>query len=177
MLHRRAGRARAWLREVAEPELAVGPAFRRELNTVSNTRSIAQIRLSYLSSRPTATSHGFWLTAAQTKRLTEQLIRAAVTSGERTAERVTLWGSTLPPASDEERIARLIHRVLSRKQFRRGSLKGYPPMRALTDMLPAIRNRAPIRVVLPAFPIKQADSGLKAFGTLPDLAELASWYG
>lgn len=61
--------ARAWLREVAEHELAVGPAFRRELNTASNTRSIAQIRLSDLSSRPTAKSHGVWLTAAQTKRL------------------------------------------------------------------------------------------------------------
>ena len=162
---------RAWLREVAEHELAVGPAFRRELTTASNTRSIAQIRLSDLSSRPTATSHGVWLTAAQTKRLTGHLVRAAVTSGEQTAERVTRWGSTLPPSSDEERIARLIHRVLSRKQFRRGSLKGYPPTRALTDMLPAIRSHAPIHAVLPAFPIKQADSGLKAFATLPDLAE------
>lgn len=163
---------RAWLREVAEHELAVGPAFRRELTTASNTRSIAQIRLSDLSSRPTATSHGVWLTAAQTKRLTGQLVRAAVTSGERTAERVRLWGSTLPPSSDEERTARLIHRVLSRKPFRRGSLQGYPPTRALTDMLPAIRSRAPLHAVLPAFPIKQADSGLKAFGRLPDLAEL-----
>jgi pyoverdine/dityrosine biosynthesis protein len=163
--------ARAWLREVAEHELAVGPAFRRELNTASNTRSIAQIRLSDLSSRPTAKSHGVWLTAAQTKRLTGQLVRAAVTSGERTVERVTRWGSTLPPTSGEERIARLIHRVLSRKQFRQGSLRGYPPTRALTDMLAAIRHRAPIHAVLPAFPIKHADSGLKAFGTLPDLAE------
>ena len=90
---------------------------------------------------------------------------------------MTLWGSTLPPASDEERIARLIHRVLSRKQFRRGSLKGYPPTRALTDMLPAIRNRAPIHVVLPAFPIKQADSGLKAFGTYRTSRSSASWCG
>ena len=88
------------------------------------------------------------------------------------------WGSTLPPLSDEERIARLVHRVLSRKQFRRGSLKGYPPPRALTDMLPAIRSRAPIHAVLPAFPIKQADSGLgEDIGTLPDLAEFGYWCG
>ena len=162
---------RAWLREVAEHELAVGPAFRRELKTVSKARSIARLRLSDLSSRPTATAHGVWLTAAQAKRLAEQLVRAAVTSGEQTAERVTRWGSMLPPSSDEERTARLIHRVLSRKQFRHGSLKGYPPTQALMDMLPAIGSRAPIHAVLAAFPIKQADSGLKAFGTLPDLAE------
>ena len=160
---------RAWLRVVADHELAVRPG----VGTVSNARSISQLRLGELSSRPTAASFGVWLTAAQTKRLTEQLVRTAVLSGERTAERVAGWASSVPWSSDEERIAGLIHRVLSRRQFRRGSLKGYPPTRALTDMLPAIRSGAPIHAVLPAFPIKQADSGLKAFGALPDLAEFA----
>ncbi|MEY9928312.1 hypothetical protein ABH926_002951 [Catenulispora sp. GP43] len=163
---------RAWLRAVADHELDE-TVERPEAGTVSNTRSISQLRLSELSSRPTASSHAVWLTTAQTKRLTGQLVRAAVRSGEQTAERVTQWGRTLPDIGDEERIARLIHRILSRKQFRRGSMEGYPAARAIQDMLPAIKAGEPIHAVLPAFPVKQADSGLKAFGALPDFAEFA----
>lgn len=163
---------RAWLRAVADHELDGGVA-RPRAGTVSNTRSVSQLRLSELSSRPTAASHAVWLTTAQTKRLTGHLVRAAVRSGERTADRALEWGRTLPDAGGPEWIARLIHRVLSRKQFRRGSMEGYPAARAVRDMLPAITAGEPIHAALLAFPVKQADSGLKAFGAMPDFAEFA----
>lgn len=162
------------------PEQELGYAAREtvraeQLCTVSHTRSIANLRLSELSSRPTAMSHGVELTPAQTKQLTDRLSRAALHSGERTAEGALRWGRTDPGRGQElsphERITQLVYRILTRRQFRRGSLSGYPLARAAADMLPSIRRGEPIHLVFPALPIKQADSGLKAFGTLPDLAE------
>ncbi|MEK8168911.1 hypothetical protein NKH77_01010 [Streptomyces sp. M19] len=57
---------------------------------------------------------------------------------------------------------RLIHHIVQRKQFRLGPSSHYPVELALRDMLPFVRRGAPIVTVLPFFPNKFADSGLKA---------------
>jgi hypothetical protein len=71
-----------------------------------------------------------------------------------------------------QRTALLLHHIFMRKQFHRGSRGTYTPEMAATDLMPFLRNREPIQVVVPGFPVKQSQSGLKASGVLPDLAEL-----
>ncbi|MEV0391338.1 L-tyrosine/L-tryptophan isonitrile synthase family protein [Nonomuraea sp. NPDC050643] len=139
---------------------------------LSHGHSIAELPVGDLRVRPVVAEHAVRLSAADSAALVDGLVRGAREAAHGTAERAL---RTPAPAGEtsHERALRLVCHILTRKQFRRGSRGAYPMAVAARDMMPAIRRGEPIRMVLPAFPVKQADSGLKAFGTLPDLAELA----
>ncbi|MFK4085004.1 L-tyrosine/L-tryptophan isonitrile synthase family protein [Kribbella sp. NPDC020789] len=132
---------------------------------LSHATSIAHLPLGELRARPLLAEHSVRLDHAASTALVERLLTNALADAAETAERTR---RQLPDAS----ALRLVHHILTRKQFRRGTRSAYPLEVAARDMLPYIERGEPIQVVLPAFPIKQADSRLKALGTLPDLAEL-----
>ncbi|MFI9382608.1 L-tyrosine/L-tryptophan isonitrile synthase family protein [Kutzneria sp. NPDC052558] len=141
---------------------------------LSHTHSIAELHVGELSVGLPARGHAVNLSVAQTLALIDRLVAEADTSAQRTAAaapghlRAAL--STVTDPLDETVL--LLHHVFMRKQFHRGSRATYTPEMAATDLLPFLRERKPIQVVVPGFPVKQSQSGLKATGVLPDLAEL-----
>ncbi|GAA3084342.1 L-tyrosine/L-tryptophan isonitrile synthase family protein [Streptosporangium carneum] len=139
---------------------------------LSHSHSISELPLGELRVRPVVAEHAVRLSAAASAALVDNLVLRAGESARDTAARASRAPAPARETS-HERALRLVHHVLTRKQFWRGSRAAYPQAAAARDMMRAIRRGEPIRLVLPAFPVKHADSGLKAFGTLPDLAELA----
>jgi Pyoverdine/dityrosine biosynthesis protein len=141
---------------------------------LSYTHSIAELQVSELSVGMSARGHAVHLSLEQSRRIIDQLVSDADTNAERTAAAAPVHlKSALAGMTDEhERTALLLHHVFMRKQFHRGSRATYTPAMAAHDLLPFLRAGTPIRVVLPGFPVKQSQSGLKAVGTLPDLAEI-----
>lgn len=141
---------------------------------LSHTHSIAELQVGELSVGMSARGHAVHLSLEQSCRIVDQLVSDADTNAERTAAAAPAQlRSALAGMTDEhERTALLLHHVFMRKQFHRGSRATYTPEMAARDLLPFLRTGAPIQVVVPGFPVKQSQSGLKAVGTLPDLAEL-----
>ncbi|MBV9844408.1 MAG: L-tyrosine/L-tryptophan isonitrile synthase family protein, partial [Kutzneria sp.] len=141
---------------------------------LSHTHSIAELQVAELSAGLSTRGHAVRLSLQQSRRIIDRLVADADTSAERTAAGVSeQLGATLAEESDRhKRTALLVHHVLLRKQFHRGARSTYTPRMALRDLMPFLRVGAPIQAVLPGFPVKQSQSGLKAAGPLPDLAEL-----
>jgi Pyoverdine/dityrosine biosynthesis protein len=141
---------------------------------LSHTHSIAELQVGELTASLPARGHAVNLSVAQTLSIVDRLVADADAAAVRTAAaapghlREALAGVTDPI----ERTVLLLHHVFMRKQFHRGSRGTYPPEMAARDLTPFLRRGAPIQVVLPGFPVKQSQSGLKASGVLPDLAEL-----
>lgn len=153
------------------PPRPPGPPYACAL---SHAHSLAELHVGELRTRPVATGHAVHLPAAASLALVVRLVRRARAAGEETAARARRSSeASSADHSAHERTVRLIHHVLTRKQFRRGRRDAYPLSTAARDMMPCIARGEPVHLVLPAFPVKQAESGLKASGFLPDLAELA----
>lgn len=142
---------------------------------LSHTHSIAELPLAELRPRLAARDHRARLSLDESLAIIRSLRTQAADSAARTvaATRKQLVEPAVGADDPHIRTALFVHHVLTRKQFHRGSRSTYPPAAALHDTLGFIRRGEPIQIVLPGFPVKQADSRLKAFGHRPDLAELA----
>jgi hypothetical protein len=132
---------------------------------LSHAHSVGELHVGELATRPPLAGHGVHLSRSESLGVVERLISGALAAADETATRAKRQGDATPTA--------LVYHVLTRKRFRRGARTAYSFDTAARDIGPYVERGEPIRVVLPAFPVKQADSGLKALGTLPDLAELA----
>lgn len=143
--------------------------------TLSHTRSVADLQAGELSTRPVTANRAVYLSDAASRALVDRLLQQALSAADETVDRALRWArqAVAGPHSDQERTVRLVHHQLTRKQFRRGSHAAYPLATAAADITASVAAGRPIDVVVPSFPVKHAESGLKAFGTLPDLAELA----
>ena len=141
---------------------------------LSHTHSIAELHVGELSVGLPARGHAVNLSVAQTLSIIDRLVADADASAQRTAAAAPgHLRAALSTVSDPlQRTVLLLHHVFMRKQFHRGSRATYTPEMAATDLMPFLRDRKPIQVVVPGFPVKQSQSGLKATGVLPDLAEL-----
>lgn len=132
---------------------------------LSHAHTVGELHVGELRTRPVLAGHRVRLSRHLSMALVDRLVGAALASADETAARARRQAGETPLA--------LVSHVLSRKQFRRGARGVYSPGLAARDMQPCLDRGEPVHLVLPAFPVKQADSGLKALGTLPDLAELA----
>lgn len=143
---------------------------------LSYAQSVAGLHLPELRPRLAARSYEVRLSNAQSTRLVARLLDQARGHARNTAEGARRWLRQETGAAEtaDAAVARLVHHILTRKQFHRGSRSRYPLSAAMNDTLPFIRRGQPIRLVLVAFPLKQSSSGLKVEGDLPDLAELAA---
>ncbi|MEV4756997.1 L-tyrosine/L-tryptophan isonitrile synthase family protein [Micromonospora sp. NPDC049559] len=131
---------------------------------LSHATSVAELPLAELRERPVLAGHAVRLSRAESTALVDRLVDEALAAGYETGARAARLGTG-------ETAPSLVHRVLGAKRFRRGARDAYPLAVAERDIRPRVERGEPIRAVLPAFPVKQADSGLKALGPLPDLAE------
>ncbi|EWM11076.1 L-tyrosine/L-tryptophan isonitrile synthase family protein [Kutzneria sp. 744] len=141
---------------------------------LSHTHSIAELQVGELSVGLPARGHAVNLSVAQTLSIVDRLVAEADSNAQRTAAAAPghLRAALSTVADPLERTALLLHHVFMRKQFHRGSRGTYTPEMARKDLMPFLRYNQPIQVVVPGFPVKQSQSGLKATGVLPDLAEL-----
>ncbi|AHH96909.1 hypothetical protein GCM10010174_74330 [Kutzneria viridogrisea] len=144
------------------------------ISALSHTHSVAELQVGELGVGLPVRGHAVHLSLRQSRQIIDRLVAEADASGERTAAAAPghLREALSGVAEQHERTALLLHHVFLRKQFHRGSRSTYTPDMARADLLPFLRSGAPIRMVLPGFPIKHSQSGLKALGNLPDLAEL-----
>lgn len=151
------------------------PAHTPDGPALSHTHSIAELPLAALSARVAVRDYGAELSLEKSLALIGRLRAQAEESAVNTAAATRAQLRAAVETIDDEhlRTGWHVHHVLTRKQFYRGSRSTYPLAAALHDILGFIRRGEPIQVVLPGFPVKQAESRLKAFGHRPDLAELA----
>jgi hypothetical protein len=107
---------------------------------------------------------------AATARLVEnaRAYLAASTGGTRGAPR-----SDRPPQHPPD-VVTILHRILTRSRFLKGSRSCFPLDAAMAQMVPFIQSQQPITILTIGFPFKQHDNGLKAAGLWPDLAELGA---
>lgn len=139
---------------------------------LSYAHSIADLQIGSLQGNPLSERHAVEFDAEESAELVKQLVSRADTAGDRTA--TAARSHFRNPTDGVLTDAALLHHVLTRKQFWRGSRSAYPLSRAQHDMLPFIEAGEPVELVIVGFPIKHGQSGLKARGHLPDLAELGS---
>lgn len=99
---------------------------------------------------------------AASERLVENaLAYLAATAGDR------------PPQRPRDVVV-MLHRILTRSRFLKGSRSCFPLETALAQMAPFVETQQPITILTIGFPFKQHDNGLKAAGPWPDLAELGA---
>lgn len=143
--------------------------------SLSNVQSLGRVPVGELRIHAVARDHAVHLSAEQSVALTEQLVARADATARRTArtarERLR---ADAGQGCQVDRATMLIHYLLTRKRYHKGSRANYPPEAAGRDMRAFLQSERPVQVVLQGFPVKQAHSGLKAHGFLPDLAELAA---
>ncbi|WP_394832639.1 L-tyrosine/L-tryptophan isonitrile synthase family protein [Pendulispora rubella] len=140
-----------------------------------DAQTIAKLALAELDAPPVAADHAVHLSLEQSRAIVDRLVARAELDAERNAAAALAALQVGPvPASDVERTVRLLHHVLTRKQFCKGPRGHYPIESAMRDMGPHIERHLPVHIVILGFPIKHCESALKAFGPLPDVAELGA---
>ncbi|MDR7301945.1 L-tyrosine/L-tryptophan isonitrile synthase family protein [Haloactinomyces albus] len=152
--------------------------------TLSHAHSLEEVQVPALRSNRSAQRWAVHLTADESLAIVDALVADTDRSAERAARRARTKftsGSESPaesgiPADVEERdrTVRQLHHLFTRKQFLKGSRSNYRVTDMHRDAAPFLERGSPIEVVLLGFPIKQSLSRLKAFGPLPDLAELGA---
>lgn len=155
------------------PWSAVEPG-EQALPRLSYACSLAGLRIGELRTNRPARGQAVRLSMAESRGIVAQLVRGADSAAVRVAAnaRRHLADRLATVDSAHDRIVALIHHVLTRKQFIKGSRSNYSVEQARQDMLPFLHTDQPIRMVITGFPIKHGQNGLKASGPLPDLAEL-----
>jgi hypothetical protein len=148
------------------------PPGGRPTPSLSHTRSLEELQLAELRPHRIAHEYAVRMSARESVDLIRQLVATAEVSAARAAAgAAAAFGDAAGP---HERLVRQVRHLLTRKQFIKGSRSYYPHEQAMIDMLPFVRDAAPIRVRMMGFPLKQWESGLKALGGLPDLAEVGA---
>ncbi|WP_394840136.1 isocyanide synthase family protein [Pendulispora rubella] len=138
-------------------------------------QSIGKLAIAELYAPPWAAEHAVCLTTEQSRGIIGHLVARAEEDSERAARAaLSRARASVPGADQTERDVFALHQVLTRGQFFKGRRSHYPLETAALDVGPYVAARAPLRVVMLGFPIKHGDSGLKAFGPLPDFAEMAA---
>lgn len=147
----------------------------RSVPSLSHTRSLEELQLGELRGHRLARDHVVRLSAGESVDLIQRLVAGAeVAAARAAASAVIAHGPGVGPAADHRRIVRQVRHLLTRKQFIKGSRSYYTDDQAVTDMLDFVRAGAPIPLRMMGFPLKQWESGLKALGGLPDLAEVGA---
>lgn len=143
---------------------------------LSHTHSVAELPLAALHPRLAARDHRMTVSLADSFAMVDRLRAQAVDSAARTVDVIRGQSAAVLDGETDPELCtvRLVHHALTRKQFHRGARSTYPLAAAARDLRGFVRRGEPIQVVLPGFPVKQADSRLKAFGHRPDLGELAT---
>lgn len=104
---------------------------------------------------------------------TQSMVDAIVDDSTRAAARIAAGvRHAVGSGTDPESVGAAVHRVLTRGRFLKGSRSLLDVPTVVSLVRQAVRAGAPVRLVTRGFPFKQYDSGLKAAGRLPDLAEL-----
>ncbi|WP_394843187.1 L-tyrosine/L-tryptophan isonitrile synthase family protein [Pendulispora brunnea] len=168
--------------DAAAPQIAtfetaprVRTATRGVVPAPLDAQSISKLALAELQAPVMAADHAVHLSLEQSRAIVDRLVARAELDAERTAAAARAALQVGPgPASDVERTVRLLHHVLTRKQFCKGPRGHYPIELAMRDMAPHVERHVPVHVVILGFPIKHCESALKAFGPLPDFAELGA---
>ncbi|HEY0638770.1 MAG TPA: L-tyrosine/L-tryptophan isonitrile synthase family protein [Pseudonocardiaceae bacterium] len=138
---------------------------------LSHTRSLEELQLAELREHRMAREYVVRLSAAESTALVARLVERAARAAARAAAGALRQE---PGRASAERVVRRVRHVLTRKQFIKGSRAHYTDEHARADMIDFVRAGRPIRFRMMGFPLKQRESGLKALGGLPDLAELGA---
>ncbi len=147
----------------------------RAVPSLSHTRSLEELQLAELRTNQLAREYVVRMSGRESIDLIGQLVSLAETTARRAATgAVTAFRHDPAPAGDPMRTIRLVRHLLTRKQFIKGSRSYYTDDQAATDMLGFVMAGEPIRLRMMGFPLKQGESGLKALGGLPDLAEVGA---
>ncbi|WP_155886046.1 MULTISPECIES: L-tyrosine/L-tryptophan isonitrile synthase family protein [Actinoalloteichus] len=152
-----------------------GHAPRPAVPVLSHARSLAGLDIGSMRGGRLLTDHAVSLDEEQSRVLVDQLVAHADWAAKRAVDNAHQHlGHRLRGVGEEERTVALVHHLLTRKQFLKGSRSHYPLDTARQDLVPFVRAGAPVRLVLTGFPVKHNQNGLKATGPLPDLAELGA---
>ncbi|KEI45671.1 L-tyrosine/L-tryptophan isonitrile synthase family protein [Saccharopolyspora rectivirgula] len=142
---------------------------------LSNTHSLEELQVGALRRNRMAQRWTVQLTAEESRSIVNSMVSDADRSATKTV-RSALKKYGIPEGTgqvrDPDLLLRLLLHILTRKQFLKGSRSNYQLCDIHRDAMPFIRRNEPIDVVLFGFPVKQCLNRLKAFGPLPDLAEL-----
>jgi hypothetical protein len=146
--------------------------------SLSNTHSLEELQVGALRSNRLAHRWAVHLDADESLSIVDSLVSDLARRAERTADRARRRFGVVEGAASagdhQERVLGALHQVFTRKQFLKGSRSNYQLDDLTRDVLPFLRQERPIEVVLLGFPVKQCLNRLKAFGPLPDLAELGA---
>jgi hypothetical protein len=148
--------------------------------TVSHARSLRSLPLELLR---TSSWVGQWpvrLDAEDLATLLSTLRASAQAASARLADKALAHWTTATGRRAAEvpdcpaDVVVLLHRILTRSRFLKGSRSCYPLDLAMTQLLPFVQARNPVTILTSGFPFKQHDNGLKAAGPWPDLAEVGA---
>jgi hypothetical protein len=138
---------------------------------LSYRSSLAAIDLARLRVRSYRSRGRVELSAADTEVLVGVLRKAA----DRAATRVAAAArSAVGIGADPESVGAVVHRILTRSRFFKGSRFSFDRATAVALVREQVVDGAPIRLMVRGFPFKQWDNGLKAAGPGADLADLAA---
>jgi len=147
----------------------------RPVPSLSHTRSLEELQLAQLRTHRLAREYVVRMSTRESVDLIGRLVAMAETTAQRAATgAVNAFRHDPAAPGDHRRTTRLVRHLLTRKQFIKGSRSYYTDDQAVADMLPFVRDGEPIRLRMMGFPLKQGESGLKALGGLPDLAEVGA---
>lgn len=132
-------------------------------------QSLAKVDLRHLRSANFRSVEAIHLSIPETVTIVNAIVADSTAAVTRIAAAARQCVGT---GTDPQTVGALVHRVLTRSRFLKGSrsLLDVPTVVAL--VAEAVRDGAPIRLVARGFAFKQHDNRLKAAGRSPDLAEL-----
>lgn len=153
-------------------------------SSLSNTHSLEELQVAALRKNRLAKLWPVRLDQRATLSIVDNIVQEADRAADRTVRsaraRFATTGASAAGASANDAVAGrehlilLLHHLFTRKQFFKGSRSHYQPADLRSDITPFLATDQPIEVVLLGFPVKQYLNRLKAFGPLPDLAELGA---
>ncbi|PRW62087.1 L-tyrosine/L-tryptophan isonitrile synthase family protein [Actinopolyspora mortivallis] len=142
---------------------------------LSNTHSLEELQVAALRENRSAQRWAVRLSGSETEALVRSVVDDADSAAERTARGALSRFAVHEADNSEQRRYRTLgalHHVFTRKQFLKGSRSNYVLADMLRDAGGSVARGEPIDVVLLGFPVKQSLNRLKAYGPLPDIAEL-----
>ena len=139
---------------------------------LSNTHSLEELQVGSMRSNRVAHRWPVRLSESETMSIVDKMVAEADRAAQRTV-RSARAKFGMDDLGATERI-QVLHHLFTRKQFLKGSRSNYQPEHMRRDIAGFLDNDRPIEVVLLGFPVKQCLNRLKAFGPLPDLAELGA---
>ncbi|QUG99451.1 L-tyrosine/L-tryptophan isonitrile synthase family protein [Saccharopolyspora erythraea] len=145
---------------------------RRAAPSLSNTHSLEELQIGAMRRNRLSRDWAVHLSERETLSLVGSVLADADRSAARTARGARVKFGLDQGEPGFEQVIRALHHVFTRKQFLKGSRSNYRWEDMLRDAGPFVSRDQPLEIVLLGFPVKQCLNRLKAFGPLPDLAEL-----